>query len=110
MQSCCVRIRDYLNPDLENETAFPTCHWKVVTAVAIRRSRCEGETRGNLNEILRSARNDTSCQIVSLRPEHHAVQGFARKDSILNRDLGIMKVLTRVEERFILMKIFSIFA
>ena len=33
--------------------------------MAIRRSRCEGEARGNPIEIPRYARNDTSCQIAS---------------------------------------------
>jgi hypothetical protein len=33
------------------------------------KGRCEGEARGNLKEIPRSARNDTSCQIASLRSQ-----------------------------------------
>jgi hypothetical protein len=56
------------NSDLKNEVLFPFRHCEVVATVAIRRSRCEGGTRGNLNEIPRSARNDTSCQVLPYLP------------------------------------------
>jgi hypothetical protein len=73
------------NPDIENETHLPVCHCEVVTTVAIRRSRCEGETRGNLNEIPRSARNDTSCQIASFPSQRQFPKSeFGRKVSNVN--------------------------
>jgi hypothetical protein len=37
------------------------------------KGRCEGEARGNLKEIPRFARNDTSCQIASALPRNDSL-------------------------------------
>jgi len=55
------------------------CHCEEQGDEAIRRSRCEGEARGNLKRSLASF----GTRIASLRPTHHTVQGFARNDMLL---------------------------
>jgi len=72
---CCVRPKKVVIAGSE-----ATClHAEVAlrhAGVAIRRSRCESEARGNLKRSLASL----GTRIASLRPVHHAVQGFVRND------------------------------